>query len=379
MKIPALVIASFAIASCAPQQSERRASIGNQIQNEPQTQKMISNWAQAHQFNGVIAVKRSDGLVTKISIGEADRNSSRKLSEDSVFQTGSVGKLFVSIVAFALADEGKLDLDAPIGRYLPYYRKDIGEKVTVAHLMSNRSGIPQSKLVPIVMKVAAARKDNPDIAISDIPDLPQDIDATILEYLSEDLIFEPGSNFDYANSNWILVPRILERVTGKSVSKLLQQYVFEPSNMTDSGTFIDSLDPDRTNTAIGYDSHGRFLKTDFPLPAFMGGGTFTSAGDMLRFLNSLYNGKLLSSESLKRFSQIQTPEENYAFGGRLKAGKGAPINGYSWQSGSNGATKMVAVYNIDTGFSFVALSNRANSQDAMFELAMKLEEDLQSH
>ena len=369
---------SCLVAGCATNTSRTAELVSpSRTDNAIDPKSQIDSWARLQNFNGVVAVRYPGGQQAIIPFGEADHISKRRLSRNSIFQTGSVGKLLVSITAFALAEEGKLNLDIPISRYLPMYRKEIGEEVTLAHLMSNRSGIADNKLRPVMGKVAQARSADPNIAIDDIENLPKSIDATIMEHLNADLLFEPGSQFDYANSNWILMQHVLETAADKPIGELLRQHVFEPAGMTASGTFVDNLeqtDVPMSDIAIGYNSDGRFLKSDFPLPAFIGGGSYTSAGDMLNLMGALYSGKLLSNKSLKRFSQVQTPEENYAFGGRIQSGTRAPKNGYSWQSGSNGATKMVVVHNIDTGYSFAALSNRAHSQSEMFDLAMNLEE-----
>lgn len=340
-----------------------------------QTQDSISQWARENEFTGVIAVQYPDQAATAMAFGMADRAGSRPLKETSRFQTGSIGKYFISIAAFALAEKGLLDLDAPISQYLP--RSVVGPEhsVTVAHLLANRSGISQAPLLPFMMKVASARKDDPSVDIADIPDLPKNIDATILLFLEQGLLFVPGTDFDYANSNWIIASRVLEVASGETLETVLQRYVFEPAGMKNSGVFIDRLDADHSDNAIGYNPNGQMMDTDFPLPAFIGGGTFTTASDMLTLMQSLYRGDLLSDEMLSRFSQVQTPEENYAFGGRVVIGGNAPTKGYSWQSGSNGATKVVAVFNKDTGYTFTALSNRAHSQEQMFDLARELEKE----
>lgn len=372
MRLLIMATATFALAGCSSVQNQASVAIAAPAVSASHTQAAITHWARENEFTGVIAVQYPDGPSTTLAFGMADRDGTRPLGETSRFQTGSVGKYFIAIAAFALADEGLLDIDAPIGQYLP---ESDATSVTVAHLLANRSGISQAPLFPYMMQVARLRSEQPDIDIADIPDLPEDMDAAISLFLEEDLLFEPGSEFDYANSNWIIAARVLEAASGQTLETVLQRYVFEPAGMTNSGVFIDRLDADQASNAIGYNPDSQLLDTDFPLPAFIGGGTYTAAGDMLALMQSLHRGDLLSDEGLTRFSQVQTPEENYAFGGRIVAGENAPANGYSWQSGSNGATNMVTVFNRDTGYSFAALSNRAHSQAEMFDLALALEEE----
>lgn len=373
MRLLISAAATLALAGCSITSSQTSPSSALPSTAEMQTQAAISQWASEGGFTGVIAVKYPDGSATTLAFGMADRDNIRAISEASRFQTGSVGKYFISIAAFALADRGILDLDAPIGQYLPQTGTGPEQAVTVAHLLANRSGISQAPLFPSMMKVASARNEDPSVDISDIPNLPKDLDAAVSLLLEQDLLFEPDTDFDYANSNWIVASRVIEAASGQTLEMVLKKHVFEPAGMMNSGTFIDRLPADQANYAIGYNPDGQKLDTDFPLPAFVGGGSYTTANDMLALMQSLHHGDILSGEMLSRFSQVQTPEENYAFGGRIVIGENAPNKGYSWQSGSNGATKMVAVFNRDTGYTFAALSNRAHSQEQMFELALELE------
>ena len=101
----------------------------------------VQEWMEAHDFNGIVLVqKNADKHV--IVDGVADHESGRPLTEDTVFQSGSIDKFFASIAVFALAEEGRLDIDAPISTYLPDYRRDTGDRLTLKHLMANRSGRP---------------------------------------------------------------------------------------------------------------------------------------------------------------------------------------------------------------------------------------------
>jgi len=377
MKLTALPsLLALAVAGCATNSNNQPTVEQAQSKSDEQVGAAIGKWAQTANFNGVVAIHYPGKTATILAFGEADQNTSRRLTTDSVFQTGSVGKFLTYIAAFAMDEEGLVDLHAPISSYLPGYREDIAKHVTLAQLMSNRSGITDKALRPIMGKIVGIRKEDPQIALTDIEGLPQSTDDTISEYLSGDLLFEPGSKFDYANSNWIIAQRILEKASEKSYGAILQQYVFAPAGMKNSGTFIDSLqltDKVLRDVAIGHNAAGTFYEGDFPLPSFIGGGTYINAKDMLALMDALYNGKILNLQRLKEFSTIQTPEENYAFGGRIKNITNVHNSGYSWQSGSNGATKMVAIYNLDTGYSFTALSNRAHDQEEMFDLGLKLE------
>ncbi len=332
----------------------------------------VQKWAAENNFNGVIKL-RTHGISDFTYVaGSAEKDTGRELNHDSVFQTGSVGKLLASAAVFVLAEKGVLDIDAPISRYLPEYRRDIGDKLTLAHLLSNRSGLSDEEYRRAMGKMISGLQQDPSATIDSLG-YGFGVGEGIKRYANGDLKFEPGERFDYVNSNWIFVHHILERVTGKPMRQVLREYVFAPADMRASGSFTGSLNKDGAviaNAAIGFNANGS-IKTDYPLPPFIGGGTYVNAPDMLSFMSALYSGKLFGKAGLKRFSKVQTAEEDYAFGGRVKHIDG---KAYSWQSGSNGATKMVAVHKIEGGFSFVALSNFAQDQGSMFALAKTLEQ-----
>ncbi len=362
-----------ASSSCVSATPDQSVSSVDLVQEESASLAAdVRQWAAKQEFNGVIAVDSLETRTVSQAFGIASQNEDRALTVNSVFQKGSVGKLFASVAVFALADKGVLDIDAPIVTYVPAYRQDNGKRLTLAHLMSNRSGLSDDGYRTGMGEAIQARQSNPESSIEDLG-YGFDIAEGLKRYGSSDLKFEPGSKFDYVNSNWIMVAYILESVAGKPMAEILNEYVFAPAKMESSGAFVVSLEAQDSNiagAAIGYNAD-KAMKTDFPLFPFIGGGTYTNAPDMLSFMKALYSGKLISENGLKRFSQIQTPEEDYAFGGRVRT-----IDGklYSWQSGSNGATNIVAVHEIGGEYSFVALSNFAHDQGAMFALAEKLAE-----
>ena len=98
---------------------------------------------------------------------------------------------------------GKLKLEDTASAYLPYYREDIGKKVTVHHLLAHTSGIPSYTGLPRFFE--------------DVSRDPYKVDAFIKKYCSEDLEFEPGSKYRYNNSGYFLLGAIIEQVTGKPV------------------------------------------------------------------------------------------------------------------------------------------------------------------
>lgn len=374
------LLMAVSLASCAHVSSETRSAETQVAEPAPGSpdaaalESLIASWVRETGFNGVVGIAHLDRMIVNHASGTADWETGRALTPDSVFQTGSVGKFFAAIVAFAMAERGLVDLDAPISTYLPDYRADIASRVTLAHLLTSRSGINGS-YGPVMGGIIGQLQADPDAALESLVEFATPMDEGIENYASGDLKFEPGSEFDYANANWVLVHRILENAAGKNFETILRRYVFDPAGMTGSGVFVGDLtstSPAVANVAIGQNLESEQHNGDYPLPTLIGGGSFTTAQNMVRLMHALYGGELLNADSLARFSTVETPEEGYAYGGRISPDDDDPAILYSMQSGSNGATNMVTVHEIGGDYSYVLLSNNADEQSDMFAMVWEL-------
>jgi CubicO group peptidase (beta-lactamase class C family) len=372
--LPPLLLTAIYLTACQPNASLPNTPVVITAPNTIGVDAAVRSWVAENNFNGVIAVGQGAETTYILPTGAANHQTGQKLTGQTVFQTGSVDKLFASIIVFALAERGKLDLDAPISTYLgDEITQDRGD-ITLAHLLSNRSGLPAS-FRPVMGQMMGGLKANPDATLTDLG-----LDMTLAEAVARfghgNLSAQPDTAFDYVYANWVYVHLILETVTGATYSELLSRYVFDPVGATRSGVFdmtLEATDVGDEDFAVGFDADDDFHTGDFPIPPMLGGGSYTSAENMVRIFDGVYGGELLSAESLKRFSTLTTSDENYAYGGRVMTYKSSPDALYSWQSGSNGATNMVAVHSIETGYSFIALSNTAHSQDDMFALSRVIE------
>lgn len=334
----------------------------------------IDAWAAREDFNGVV-VARADGRLVSRVFGIADRQDHRRLTKDTIFQAGSIAKYFAAATAFAMADKGLLDLDAPISRYLPEYRADTAARLTLAYLLSSGSGLP-NQLSPVVNGIPAQLRATPGATLASLGYADMTLAEGVARYASGDLTFRPGSAFDYSNSNWILVALILENAGGARYGELLRRHVLVPAGMTRSGVFIGDLhhaQPPREDIAIGYSGEGADWHTDYPLPAFANGGAYTTARDLLALEDALRAGELFGEALSLRFRTVQHADEGYAFGGRFAEVEiGGRKRPFSLQSGANGASRVTLAYDLETGNAVVVLANMPGGQDGMFDLSSAL-------
>jgi len=199
-----------------------------------------------------------------------------------------------------LVQEGKIKLDGKLSDYLPYYRKDTGEKVTIHHLLTHTSGIPSYTSLPGFFKNVS--RD------------PYGVEEFVKKYCSGDLRFEPGSKFEYDNSGYFLLGAIIEQVTGVSYEKALQQRIFDPLGMNDSG--YDHHETIMKKRASGYQKGDGGVITNAPyldmsIP-YAAGSLYSTVEDLFKWDQALYTDKLLS-ESNKEI-MFKPFLSNYAYG-----------------------------------------------------------------
>ncbi len=260
-----------------------------------------------------------------------------------------------------LVDEGTLSLTEPIATYLPGVRADVGRRVTLHHLLSNRSGIPND--------VVAAYQEDPSVF-----DAPLSMTEAVRRYASGDLLFEPGSAFDYSLSNWIVVQAIVERVTGATLAENVRQRIARPLGLRHTGAFWEGSRG--ADLAPGYEDLGPPpVRVDLPAPEYLvaAGGMYSSAPDLLALLDALYSGRLLSAASRSALDTVVTEDDDlgtddrpggYAYGGRVRTmALGGEPRRVLWHTGSNGPSKTRISRVISDGLTVITLTNAGTSPE----------------
>src|ERR1051326_7666222 len=182
--------------------------------------KFVSVYSDYGLFSGTVLVSEHDRVIFKKGYGLANREWNIPNTPDVKFRIGSITKQFTSMLVMQQVAKGTIKLDGHIPDYLPYYRKDTGNKVTIHQLLNHTSGIP-------------SYTDYPKF-FSDESRNPYSPDEFIKKFCSGDLSFEPGSKFHYNNSGYFLLGAILEHVTGMRYEALLRQNILKPLGMNDT-------------------------------------------------------------------------------------------------------------------------------------------------
>lgn len=264
-----------------------------------QVDQLMSTYSKLGQFNGAVLVAENGKVVYRKGFGYANAEWDIMNTPDTRFRLGSITKQFTAVLILQLVDEGKIKLDGTLAEYLPDYRKDTGEKVTITHLLNHTSGIPS---------YTGLRNFFPEISRNPYP-----VDEFVKKYCSGDLAFEPGSKFAYNNSGYFLLGAIIEKVTGKKYEQVLKERIFDPLGMKDSG--YDHHATIMKRRAAAYERRPTGLANapylDMSLP-YAAGSLYSTVEDLYTWDQALYGDKVLSAKSKEL---MFTPHlNNYAFG-----------------------------------------------------------------
>jgi CubicO group peptidase (beta-lactamase class C family) len=251
------------------------------------------------QFNGSALVAENGKVVYKGAFGMANMEWGIPNAPDTKFRLGSITKQFTAMLTLQLVEQGKLKLDGKLSDYLPDYRKDIGEKITIHHLLTHTSGIPSYTGLPNFF--------------ADVSRNPYKVADFVKKYASGDLEFEPGSKFSYNNSGYFLLGAIIERITGKPYEQVLKENILDPAGMKNTG--YDHHDTILPKRAAGYsktaDAYTNAAYLDMSIP-YAAGSMYSTVEDLYLWDQVLYTDKLLSAQSKELMYKPFL--ENYAYG-----------------------------------------------------------------
>ncbi|NOK36404.1 tetratricopeptide repeat protein [Corallococcus exercitus] len=261
--------------------------------------RLLTQYHQLRQFNGAALVANEKGVILKKAYGSANFEWNVPNTVDTKFRLASVTKQFTAMVILQLVAEGKLKLDDTLVSALPDYRKDTGARVTIAQLLNHTSGIPNYT--------------NSSDFFAKVSRNPYSVADFVKQFASGDLEFEPGSKFNYSNSGYFLLGAIIERATGKTYAQAVQERIFTPLGMKDSGYDVHATVLPKRASGYELDPKGYVNAPylDMSLP-YAAGSLYSTVEDLYRWDRALYENKLLP-EALKQ--KMFTPGlENYGFG-----------------------------------------------------------------
>lgn len=222
---------------------------------------------------------------------------------DTIYSIASVSKQFAVAALMQLAERGRLRLDDKLSRYFSWH--PYGETVELRHLLNHTSGIPD--YFPV---------ENLD-RIGFVDASPRDIAETVL---NRPPAFEPGAEYQYSNTGYVLLGAVIEAVAEQSYAEYLETHFFKSLDMT--RTAVDDAPVIRSNVAIGYTSFAlgplQIARDYHPSWEFATGGLSSTVNDLRKWNRALRRGNVVSTESYAQMTTASVLDNghpvNYGFG-----------------------------------------------------------------
>jgi CubicO group peptidase (beta-lactamase class C family) len=301
--------------------------------DEPRIAPVLQPFVDSHSLAGAVTLVASkDKVLSLEAVGYADIAANRKMTTDSVFWIASMSKPITGTALMLLVDEGKVNVDDPVEKYLPEFRRQMvtvyrddstrllktpKHPITVRNVLAHTSGLPFQSAV-----------EQPTLDLLPLREATRSYALTPLD-------FEPDTKYQYSNAGINTAGRIIEVVSGVSFEQFLEDRLFKPLGMKDTtfwpnegqvARLAKSYRPNAAKTDLEEFPIGQLLyplsdrTRRFPMPA---GGYFSTAADCGRFCQMLLNGgtldgrKYLSEAAVKQMTSKQTGDalkEGYGFG-----------------------------------------------------------------
>jgi CubicO group peptidase (beta-lactamase class C family) len=337
-----------------------------------------------HTLAGAVTlVASSDRVLSQEAIGYMDIARKRPMRTDAMFWIASQSKAMTAAALMMLVDEGKVNVDDPVEKYLPEFKgqwvkaehdadhvllKKPTHPITVKNVLSHTSGLPFSS--PL---------EEPTLDL-----LP--LAARVRSYAMLPLEFEPDSKYSYSNAGINTAGRIIEVVSGMPYEQFMEQRLFQPLGMKDTTFWPSSKQVQRLaksykpnagktdleETTITQLQYPLSDHTRQPMPA---GGLFSTASDVARFCQMILNGgvlngkRYLSEAAVKQMTTRQTPAAlttSYGFGWTVGKGEFGHGGAYATNMTIDTQHGLVLIWMVQhAGFP----GNGAKSRDAFMQAA----------
>lgn len=245
--------------------------------NNNKITELIKSYEKGTSFSGVVLLTEKDSAIYRKAFGYSNKTFDIKNTISTRFNLASISKEIVVTAVIKLASEGKIKLSSPISKYIGNELGELGKSITVRQLLCHTSGLPR--------EVEFSKCDN----------------LTLKDFMGRiknlKLLFDPGEKYGYSNAGYIVLGRIVEVVSGIEYSKYIENAILGPLKMGNTG--FTNGEKVIKNLSTGY-----YLGRDGisigersrQLGIYPPGGMYSTADDLIKFVNGLRYNKLFSSE-----------------------------------------------------------------------------------
>ncbi|OPA77405.1 hypothetical protein BVG16_13165 [Paenibacillus selenitireducens] len=272
----------------------------NKTNDVPERTQRLNEYSQylarKGDLNGSVLIAEQDQILMSQGFGQANMEHHVPCTPKTKFRIGSITKSFTAVAILLLQEKGLLHVQHPVATYLPTYPH--GDRITLHHLLTHTSGIP-----------CFTNLDDYNNTLKS----PSKLEDTIARFRELPLEFEPGTQFNYSNSGYVLLSYLIEQRSGVDIATFIQQSILEPLEMMDTG--YDDARSILSHRASGYEMsggvtfHAEYIDMSIPSGA---GGMYSTTEDVYKWDQALRKGQVLSPDS---WSRMTTPYlEDYGYG-----------------------------------------------------------------
>ena len=270
-------------------------------QDADRIDQVVKHFAGDNRFMGTVLVAKDGAVVFSRAYGFANLEWQIPNTVDTRFRIGSISKQFTAAAVLLLEERGKLQTTDLVKKHLPD-APAAWDGITIHHLLTHTSGIPNLTALPEYESIRTL-STRPDRLVASFSNKPLD--------------FAPGERFNYSNSGYVLLAALVERVAGQPFERFVQENIFDRLVMKHTGS--DTFTAIIPRRAAGYSPasgrrggelrNAQYIDMTIPIG---GGSLYSTTDDLARWAHTLFGGKLLSAESLRKMTRPE--KDNYAYG-----------------------------------------------------------------
>ena len=246
-----------------------------------------------------VLIAKGEQILYERQIGLANLENEVAIDASSLFSVGSITKQFTVAALLQLEAKHQLQLTDLVVKHLPKMAKAIPE-VTIEQLLHHTSGVPDYPRVKAIRQVI---RNEPSV------------EELIRLALTEAPVFPPGTDYQYSNTGYLLLGKVIETVSGQTFETYLQQHIFKPAGMMSSQlTDFTTVLPKRT-TPYTHDDDLGVLRSTPHAYSYAAGGLWSNPRELLQWMHALRAGKIIPSAGLRRmFPAAKTTEQSPYYG-----------------------------------------------------------------
>lgn len=318
------------------------------------TDSLLTSIYPSGEPGAAILILKGDSVIFEKGYGLADIKSQKAIDGNTFFNIASVSKQFSAVALLILEQEGKLSLDDNLKKWFPEFESPLMERITLRHILSHTSGIPDSR----------DRNDRDFVLYS--------TDIESYKYIGKlkELNFEPGTQYEYMNPTFQLMYSIIERASGLSFDTFMKTRIFDKAGMEFTTYFEkDKIIPEMAHAYRYNKEKGEFEQYDYGEESFFAtkadGGIYTSVREFVKWEMALRQHILISKELTEtahspKIGIKDIPNTSYGYGWFIEKQPDLPLKVY--HTGNNGGFQIFAGRFPEKSILYLIFANRDDKE-----------------